>query len=92
NFSYTLRAAYKLDNHLNAYVTYATGFKASSVNLSRDSRPTAADLVALRTAGLAVVNLSSGSRFAGPEKSRVIEGGIKGQYRNFAFNMAVFQQ
>ncbi|MES2068398.1 MAG: TonB-dependent receptor [Pseudomonadota bacterium] len=92
NFSYTLRAAYKLDNHLNAYVTYATGFKASSVNLSRDSRPTAADLVALRTAGLAVVNLGSGSRFAGPEKSRVIEGGIKGQYRNFAFNMAVFQQ
>jgi len=92
NFSYTLRAAYKLDNHLNAYVTYATGFKASSVNLSRDSRPTAADLVALRTAGLAVVNLGSGSRFAGPEKSRVIEGGIKGQYRNFAFNVAVFQQ
>jgi iron complex outermembrane receptor protein len=92
NFSYTLRAAYKLDNHLNAYVTYATGFKASSVNLSRDSRPTAADLIALRTAGLAVVNLGSGSRFAGPEKSRVIEGGIKGQYRSFAFNLAVFQQ
>ncbi|WP_404369839.1 TonB-dependent receptor [Sphingomonas sp. MMS24-J45] len=92
NFSYTLRAAYKFDNHLNVYVTYATGFKASSVNLSRDSRPTAADAAALRTAGLAVVNLSSGSRFAGPEKSRVIEGGIKGQYRNFAFNAAVFQQ
>lgn len=92
NFSYTLRAAYKFDNHLNVYATYATGFKASSVNLSRDSRPTVADAAALRTAGLAVVNLSSGSRFAGPEKSRVIEGGIKGQYRNFAFNAAVFQQ
>lgn len=92
NFSYTLRAAYKVDNHLNGYVTYATGFKASSVNLSRDSRPTAGDLLLLRTAGLAVVNLTSGSRFAGPEKSRVIEGGIKGQYRNFAFNLAVFQQ
>lgn len=92
NFSYTLRAAYKFDNHLNVYATYATGFKASSINLSRDSRPTAADAAALRTAGLAVVNLSSGSRFAGPEKSRVIEGGIKGQFRNFAFNAAIFQQ
>ena len=92
NFSYTLRAAYKFDNHLNVYATYATGFKASSINLSRDSRPTPADAAALRTAGLAVVNLSSGSRFAGPEKSRVIEGGIKGQFRNFAFNAAIFQQ
>lgn len=92
NFSYTLRAAYKFDNHLNAYVTYATGFKASSINLSRDSRPTPADAAALRTAGLAVVNLSSGSRFAGPEKSKVIEAGIKGQYRSFAFNAAIFKQ
>ena len=92
NFSYTLRAAYKFDSHLNVYVTYATGFKASSVNLSRDGRPTAADAAALTSAGLAVVNLTSGSRFAGPEKSSVIEGGIKGQFRNFAFNAAIFKQ
>lgn len=92
NFSYTLRAAYKFDSHLNAYVTYATGFKASSINLSRDGRPTPADRAALIARGLAVVNLTSGSRFAGPEKSRVIEGGIKGQFREFAFNLAVFQQ
>ena len=92
NFSYTLRAAYKFSNHLNAYVTYATGFKASSVNLSRDSRPSANDLAAIRTAGLSVANLVSGSRFAGPEKSRVIEGGIKGQFSRFAFNAAIFQQ
>ena len=92
NFSYTLRAAYKFDSHLNVYATYATGFKASSVNLSRDSRPSPTDLVAIRAAGFAVTNIVSGSRFAGPEKSRVIEGGIKGQFRNFAFNAAVFQQ
>ena len=92
NFSYTLRAAYKFNNHLNVYATYATGFKASSVNLSRDSRPTPADRTALQTAGLAVVNLGSGSRFAGPEKSRVIEGGIKGQWATYAFNLAIFQQ
>ncbi len=92
NFSYTLRAAYKIDSHLNVYATYATGFKASSVNLSRDSRPSVADAAALKTAGRAVVNLTTGSRFAGPEKSRVIEAGIKGQYRSFAFNAAIFQQ
>ncbi|MES2989535.1 MAG: TonB-dependent receptor [Pseudomonadota bacterium] len=92
NLSYTLRAAYKASANLNFYATYATGFKASSVNLSRDSRPSAADLTRLRTAGLAVVNLGSGSRFAGPEKASVYEVGIKGQYDRFAFNIAGFKQ
>ena len=92
NVSYTLRAAYKFNSHLNVYATYATGFKASSINLTRDSRPTAADIAALDAAGLAVVNLGSGSRFAGPEKSRVIEGGIKAQFSHFAFNAAIFKQ
>jgi len=92
NFSYTLRAAYKFNPNLNAYFTYATGFKASSVNLSRDSRPLAADLPAITTAGIATVNLGTGSRFAGPEKSKVYEVGLKGQYSQFAFNVAVFKQ
>ncbi|MBX3565117.1 MAG: TonB-dependent receptor [Sphingomonas sp.] len=92
NLSYTLRAAYKFNRNLNAYVTYATGFKASSVNLSRDSRPSAADLARLRTAGLAVVNLGSGSRFAGPEKASVYEVGVKGSFDSFAFNIAGFKQ
>ena len=43
DFSYTLRASAQLTDQINAYFTYATGFKASSVNLSRDSRPSAAD-------------------------------------------------
>ncbi len=38
-FTYTLRAAYDVTDTVNAYVSYATGYKASSVNLSRDSRP-----------------------------------------------------
>ncbi|RYD60646.1 MAG: TonB-dependent receptor, partial [Sphingomonadales bacterium] len=92
NLSYTLRAAFKASRNLNFYATYATGFKASSVNLSRDSRPTAADLVRLRSAGLAVVNLTSGSRFAGPEKASVYEVGMKGQFDRFAFNIAAFKQ
>jgi outer membrane receptor protein involved in Fe transport len=39
NWSYTARAAYEVSDTLNAYVSYSTGFKASSFNLSRDSRP-----------------------------------------------------
>ena len=92
NFSYTARASYKVNNNFNVYFTWATGFKASSINLSRDSRPTATDLVAIRQAGLSTVNLISGSRFAGPEKSRVIEGGIKYKSSRAFANLAIFQQ
>lgn len=103
NVSYNLRLAWKATDNLSLYVTYATGFKASSWNLSRDSRPFAADFIpgspvtnppasAIRTAGLAVPNLSTGSRFARPEEARVYEGGIKGQFDKIAFNLAVFDQ
>jgi outer membrane receptor protein involved in Fe transport len=42
-FTYLLRAAYQVSNEVNIYASYATGFKASSINLSRDSRPSALD-------------------------------------------------
>ena len=105
DWSYTLRASYDLTDELNAYVTYATGFKASSVNLSRDSRPAGADFIAgpfgstilapsspIRDSGLAVPNLSTGSRFAGPEDAEVYEIGLKGQYDRVGFNLALFDQ
>lgn len=103
NVSYSLRLAWKATNNISLYVTYATGFKASSFNLSRDSRPTSADFIpgspvtnpapsAIRTAGLALPNLTTGTRFAGPEGARVIEGGIKGQFSSLAFNISVFDQ
>lgn len=38
-FTYTARLAYDVTDGVNAYVSFATGYKASSVNLSRDSRP-----------------------------------------------------
>ena len=38
DLSYSVRASYELTDTVNIYATYATGFKASSVNLSRDSR------------------------------------------------------
>ena len=92
NVSYTARLSYKLNDNLSAYVTYATGFKASSVNLGRDSRPSVADLATIRTRGLAVVNLTSGSRLAGPETATSYEGGIKGKFSTVAFNLAIFNQ
>lgn len=92
DFSYSVRAAYELTDTVNVYATYATGFKASSINLSRDSRPTAADLPAIIAGGLGTPNLVSGSRFANPEESTVYEFGLKGQWDVAAVNVAVFKQ
>lgn len=92
DLSYSIRASYELTDTVNIYATYATGFKASSVNLSRDSRPTGVDLVAIRAANLAVPNLISGSRFAGPEESEVFEFGLKAQWDQVAANFAIFKQ
>jgi outer membrane receptor protein involved in Fe transport len=89
DFSYSIRASYELTDTVNVY---ATGFKASSVNLSRDSRPLAADLPAIIAAGLRTPNLSTGSRFADPEESTVYEFGLKGQWDVAAVNVAVFKQ
>ena len=105
NFSYTLRLAYKFDRRISAYATYATGFKATSFNLSTDSRPFARDFIPgspaqspapaaspIRTAGLALTNLSVGTRFAKPEDAIVYEVGLKGNFPGFGFNLAVFKQ
>ena len=92
DLSYSVRLAYEFSNNLNAYVSYATGFKASSVNLSRDSRPSPADQGALTSAGLLRVNQTFGSRFAGPEDATVYEIGVKGKFDGFGFNLALFKQ
>jgi outer membrane receptor protein involved in Fe transport len=91
-FTYTVRLAYDVSNKLNIYASYATGFKASSINLSRDSRPRMADWILLRQQGLAVNNLTYGSRFAGPENARVIEGGVKADLGWLSANLAVFDE
>lgn len=103
DWSYTARAAYKFNRHLNVYLTYATGFKASSYNLSRDSRPFATDFIPgssaqspptspIRAAGLALPNLTAGTRYAGPENSEVLEAGLKADFGRVRFNVAVFDQ
>ena len=104
-FTYLLRAAYQISNEINIYASYATGFKASSVNLSRDSRPAFGDYIPgpgrsffgapaspITNAGLAVPNLGTGSRFAGPEEAEVYEIGMKAQWDGFGVNLALFDQ
>ncbi|GAA4042166.1 TonB-dependent receptor [Parerythrobacter jejuensis] len=104
-FTYLLRAAYQVSPSINVYGSYSTGFKASSVNLSRDSRPANTDFLAgpggstiaapasnILNAGLALPNLVSGSRFAGPEEAEVYEIGFKGQWDGLSVNVALFDQ
>lgn len=102
---YLLRVAYKISRNLNVYGSYATGFKASSINLSRDSRPLFGDFIPgparstilapsspIRNAGLAVPNLGTGSRFAAPELATVYEIGVKANWDGIGFNLALFDQ
>lgn len=42
-FTYSFRLAYDLTDNINVYGSYATGWKSSSINLGRDSRPFPAD-------------------------------------------------
>lgn len=93
NTDYTLRLAYDLTDQVNVYASYATGFKATSWNLSRDSRPTVAELNTLVANGTTLPNnLVTGTRFAGPEEATVYELGIKGQTDSMTFNIAIFDQ
>lgn len=91
-WTWTARLAWEITDTVNTYLSYATGFKASSFNLSRDSRPLASDLAALRTAGLAVPNLTTGSRYAGPENAEVFELGIKANWGIASANLTLFKQ
>jgi outer membrane receptor protein involved in Fe transport len=103
--TYTLRLAYDLSENVNVYGSYATGFKATSWNLSRDSRPSSAIFIPgspasdppppsspIRDAGLAVNNLTTGTRLAGPEESEVLEIGLKASFDKIAFNVTLFDQ
>lgn len=95
-FTYTARLAFDVTDHVNLYASYATGYKAASINLSRDSRPTQETLTAIQAnpayAALNVPNLSAGSRFAGAENSTVYEAGLKGNWGVASANLAVFKQ
>lgn len=90
--TWTARASFQVTDEVNVYASAGTGFKATSWNLSRDSRPFASDLPAIVAGGLAVPNLTTGTRFAGPEEALVYELGLKGSWSNFRLALAVFDQ
>lgn len=90
--TWTARASYEVNDNLNVYFSVATGFKSTSWNLSRDSRPFAADQAALESAGLTQVNQTYGTRYADPENSIVYELGLKARYSQGAINVAIFDQ
>jgi len=90
--TWTVRLALELTDDINVYASAATGFKASSWNLSRDSRPFPGDLASLQAANPGVNNLTAGTRFAEPENSTVYEIGLKGSWDHVALNVAVFDQ
>jgi iron complex outermembrane recepter protein len=104
-WTYSFRLAWEATDNLNLYASYGTGFKATSWNVSFDSRPFASNFVAgspaqgapltasaIRTAGLASANLTSGTRFASPENATVMEVGLKAKWERVAFNLTAFKQ
>ncbi len=90
--TYSLRLAYDVNDNVNVYGSYATGFKASSIDLLRDSAPNAADFAALQALGLVDPNAVIGSRFAEPEEAEVFELGLKARFNNGLINVAIFDQ
>ena len=90
--TWTAVAAYQWTDNINVYARAGTGFKATSWNLSRDSRPFASDLPALQQAGLLVPNINPGTRYAGPEDATSYELGFKGNWSTTSLNVAIFDQ
>ena len=103
--TYSARVAWEATDNLNFYASYGTGFKATSWNMSIDSRPFVSDFVAgspaqgapqtasaIRTAGLVLPNLTSGTRYALPEEATVMEFGLKAKWERVAFNLTIFDQ
>jgi len=96
--TYTARLAYEVNDNFNVYGSYATGFKSSSWNLTRDTRPFLRDAAALQAAGLLPNNYNPatgrnfGTRFAEPEEAEVFEIGLKARFDWGAFNVAAFDQ
>ena len=91
--TYTVRLAYDVNDNLNVYASYATGYKASSVNLGRDTTPNAADFAELQALGLTDPNSFPGAgRFADPEEATVFELGLKARFNRGSLNVAIFDQ
>lgn len=90
--TYTVRLAWDINDNLNVYGSYATGYKATSVNLSRDSTPSPADFAQLAALGLTEPNSFAFARTAEPEEAEVFEIGLKARFDRGSLNIAIFDQ
>ncbi|MFM7627646.1 MAG: TonB-dependent receptor domain-containing protein, partial [Gammaproteobacteria bacterium] len=93
-FTYTVRLSFDVTDNINAYAGVSTGYKATSWNLSRDSKPlqgTANPRSPL--GGFANPYYPRfGTRKAGAEESTVYEIGLKGRWPRAAVYVALFDQ
>ena len=92
--TYTVRLTVDVTENVNAYAGVSTGYKATSWNLSRDSKPLAPATPPRSPAG-GFVNPyypRFGTRKADPEESTVYELGIKGQWPRAAVYVTLFDQ
>ena len=90
----TFRLAYDINGTVRVYGGVSTGFKPTSWNLSRDSRPfpnAVGDRSPLGTRPNPYYG-RYGTRFADPEKSRVVEFGLKAKWDRTSLNVALFEQ
>ncbi|MGB8326538.1 MAG: TonB-dependent receptor [Steroidobacteraceae bacterium] len=92
--TYTARLAYQISDRIKVYGGVSTGFKATSWNLSRDTRPVQ-PVPGDRSPLGGFPNPyygRYGTRFAGPEESTVYEIGFKGHWPQAALNVAIFDE
>ncbi|WP_300556859.1 TonB-dependent receptor [Maricaulis sp.] len=105
---YTVRLAFDATDRTNIYGSFSRGFKASSWNLTPDTRPNSSDIAALRAAGeLAADNalgaptivntaealgVAGNQRFARPEITETFEIGFKTRFDFGSLDVAYFDQ
>ncbi|MDH4261036.1 MAG: TonB-dependent receptor, partial [Gammaproteobacteria bacterium] len=92
--TYTARLSYQFNDDIMVYGGVSTGFKATSWNLSRDTKPplpaTGNDLTPFLRPNFYYARY--GTRLAGPEESTVYEVGFKGKWARAALNVAIFDE
>ncbi|MBR9826644.1 MAG: TonB-dependent receptor [Alphaproteobacteria bacterium] len=108
DWPYTVRLAFDATDRTNVYTSFSRGFKASSWNLTPDTRPNSADVAALRASGeLAADNafgaptivntaealgVAGNQRFARPEITETFEIGFKTRFSFGSLDVAYFDQ
>lgn len=93
NVDYTARFTYAVNDEINVYASYATGYKPTSWNYGNTSAPTEEALAIIYPNGDGrPFNQTVGLRFAEPEESEVYELGLKAAFDSAYVNIAVFDQ